>query len=83
MPVPIVSLLSTMHTGDVSNRGGSKTEHTGRATLYKGTRLASLDLWRGVWEISFCVLTYDDYSGQNKGTEKTPGYELRQLIRIQ
>ena len=36
MPVPIVSLLSTMYTGDVSNRGGSKTEHAGRVTLQVG-----------------------------------------------
>ena len=51
--------------------------------LYKGTRLPSLDLWRGIWEISFCVLTYDDFSRQNKGTEITPRYKLLQLIRIQ
>jgi len=37
MPVPIVSLLSTMHTGDVWNRGGSKTVHTCRMRLQGDT----------------------------------------------
>jgi hypothetical protein len=70
-------------TQETSRIGAGPKENTRAERLYKGTRLPSLGLWRGIWEISFCVLTYDDYSGQNKGTEITPRYELRQLIRIQ
>jgi hypothetical protein len=69
MPVSIVSLLSTMHTGDVSNRGGSKTKHTGRVTLQEDTSRKFKFVEKGTGEF-FCILTNDYYSGQNKGTEK-------------
>ena len=80
MPVPIVSLLSTVHTGDVSNRGGSKTEHMGRVTLQGDTSRKFRFVEKGMGDL---VLYSDKLLLRTKQRNReTPGYELRQLIKI-
>ena len=82
VPVPIVSLLSTVHTGDVSNRGGSKTEHTGQLTLQGDTSRKFGFVEKGMGDF----VSYPDkwlLLRTKQMNRETPGYELRQLIKIQ